>query len=606
MTSRRSYRERFSDEARAVKFALEQLLTEALSKLVDDGFLPSDGELPAATIEQCRDPSLGDFASPVALGLARAARKPPREIAVAIVDALPANPIIDAIDIAGPGFINFRLANSAFQALVETILSDPDDFGRSQRNQGRRVQVEFVSANPTGPLHVGHGRGAAYGTVVADLLAAVGYEVEREYYVNDAGRQMDILAVSVWLRFLEAQGGHIDFPQNAYQGQYIADIAESLTDRGTGIEIGTGSSVVAPDTTAAFPPATGDAEADIDRLIAHAQVVLGKQGWRSLGNRALAAILSDIEQDLSEFGVHFDVWCSERSLVDSGALQRALAALEENGDVYRDGGALWFRSTKFGDEKDRVLVRENGQSTYFASDVAYHLDKLERGFDYLIDVWGADHHGYISRVKGSLAGLGRDPNALTILLVQFANLFRDGQKVAMSTRSGQFVTLRELRDEVGNDAARFFYIMRKCDQHLDFDLDLAKSRSNDNPVYYIQYAHARVSSVLRQVTEKGIEWCDEKGWAQASALEETHEIELLKSLARFPEVIESAATQFEPHQLAFYLRDVANGFHTYYNAHQFLVDDPRLRDARIGLARATQTVIRNGLGLLGVSAPETM
>jgi arginyl-tRNA synthetase len=352
--------------------------------------------------------------------------------------------------------------------------------------------------------------------------------------------------------------------------------------------------------------ATDDAEQSIDSLIDHARTTLGPTNWRTMADHALDAIRGDIEDDLADFGVNFDVWFSERSLVTSGALARALEQLDANGHTYEQGGAVWFRSTTFGDEKDRVLVRENGQSTYFASDVAYHLNKLERGFDELIDVWGADHHGYISRVRGSLEGLGREPSALRVLLVQFANLFRGGEKVAMSTRSGQFVTLRELRHEVGRDAARFFYIVRKSDQHLDFDLDLAKSRSNENPVYYIQYAFARVASVLRELADKGNTWSDGQGIAAASGLAQPHEMTLLKTLARYPEVVESAALQHEPHQVAFYLRDVANDFHTYYNAHKFLVDDLATRDARIGLARATQTVIRNGLGLLGVSAPESM
>ncbi|MFT5394723.1 MAG: arginyl-tRNA synthetase [Gammaproteobacteria bacterium] len=580
-----------------MKLALEQLLTQALDRLTELGFLPTDGDRPPLLIERCRDASHGDFACPVAMSLARIARRAPREIAAAIVDALPANDFIEGVDIAGPGFINFRFAPAAFHALVGTILNADKAYGRSSTHAGRRVQVEFVSANPTGPLHVGHGRGAAYGAVVAQLLRAVGCEVECEYYVNDAGRQMDILGVSVWLRYLGRDGAQVPFPANAYQGDYISDIARALATR-------PGLDLDAP--LDALPVATDDAEQSIDALIDHARTTLGATNWRTMADHALDAIRGDIEDDLADFGVNFDVWFSERSLVTSGALARALEQLDANGHTYEQGGAVWFRSTTFGDEKDRVLVRENGQSTYFASDVAYHLNKLERGFDELIDVWGADHHGYISRVRGSLEGLGREPSALRVLLVQFANLFRGGEKVAMSTRSGQFVTLRELRHEVGRDAARFFYIVRKSDQHLDFDLDLAKSRSNENPVYYIQYAFARVASVLRELADKGTTWSDDQGIAAASGLTQPHEIALLKTLGRYPEVVENAAMQHEPHQVAFYLRDVANDFHTYYNAHKFLVDDLATRDARIGLARATQTVIRNGLGLLGVSAPESM
>lgn len=581
-----------------MKAQLERLIENGLSELVSAGFLPADTELPAVVIEHCRDPSHGDFACPIAMGLARAARKPPREIAERLVNALANNTLVDRIDVAGPGFINFSLAPSAFQGLVEAVLDAPEQYGRSTVHAGHKVQVEFVSANPTGPLHVGHGRGAAYGAVVANLLRAVGYDVSSEYYVNDAGRQMDILAASVWLRVIEQTGHAFEFPSNAYQGRYIREMATAL--------YANAGSELNPPEALPLPRVADDPEADIDGIIFHARTVLGER-WRMVSQHALDGILADIRDDLEAFGVHFDVWFSERSLVDTGALERALASLKTHGHVYRDGGALWFRSTEFGDEKDRVLVRENGQSTYFASDVAYHLDKFERGFETLIDIWGADHHGYISRVKGSLAGLGRDPDALQILLVQFANLFRGGEKVAMSTRSGEFVTLRELRSEVGNDAARFFYVMRKSDQHLDFDLDLAKSRSNDNPVYYIQYAHARVASVLRQLEEsgspppKGTE-----GAEHAGLLAEPQELELLKTLSRLPEVVESAAQSYEPHQLAFYLRDVANDFHTYYNAHTFLVDEPKLRAARIALARTTQTVIRNGLSLLGVSAPDLM
>lgn len=581
-----------------MKAELERLIENALAQLADAGFLPADTALPPVTIERCRDPSHGDFACPIAMGLARLARKPPREIAEKLVVALDGDPLVESVSIAGPGFINFSLAPTAFQDLVQAILTDPDAYGRSNAYAGQKVQVEFVSANPTGPLHIGHGRGAAYGAVVAELLKAVGHEVSTEYYVNDAGRQMDILAASVWLRFVEQRGHAFDFPSNGYQGSYIHDLAETLPREA--IER------LTPAQALPFPRNTENPEADIDGIIAHARAVLG-EGWHVVSRHALDGILADIHDDLGEFGVHFDVWFSERSLMDNGALERALAGLETHGHVYRDGGALWFRSTEFGDEKDRVLVRENGQSTYFASDVAYHLNKLERGFEKLIDVWGADHHGYISRVKGSMAGLGRDPETLHVLLVQFANLLRGGEKVAMSTRSGEFVTLRELRGEVGNDAARFFYVMRKSDQHLDFDLDLAKSRSNDNPVYYIQYAHARVSSVLRQLEEGGSPRPQgTEGAEHRHLLSEPRELELLKTLSRLPEVVESAAQSFEPHQLAFYLRDVANDFHTYYNAHTFLVDVPTLRAARIALARATQAVIRNGLSLLGVSAPDQM
>lgn len=582
-----------------LKAELELLVQTGLAELVSAEFLPSGTELPPVTIERCRDPSHGDFACPIAMALARVARKSPREIAARLIQALGQSELVASVELAGPGFVNFTMAAAAFQSVIKTILSDPAGYGRSQRYAGRKVQVEFVSANPTGPLHVGHGRGAAYGSVVATLLQAVGHDVTKEYYVNDAGRQIDILTLSVWLRFLASIGRTVEFPASGYQGDYIRHIAASLQPAIDG--------ELAPPAATALKGEGLNADADLDGLIADGRAILSETVWRAISEHTLNQITMDIRQDLTEFGVNFDVWFSERSLLSSGAMERALAALKQNGHVYESSGATWFRSTNFGDEKDRVLVRENGQSTYFASDIAYHLNKMERGFDRLIDVWGADHHGYVARVRGSMEGLAADPNRLTVLLVQFANLFRSGEKAAMSTRSGEFVTLRELREEVGNDAARFFYVMRKNDQHLDFDLDLAKSRSNDNPVYYIQYAHARISSVMRQIKGQGERVpAGTDGTEHASRLVEPQEIALLKTLSRFPEVVESAALQYEPHQLAFYLREAAHDFHTYYNAHAFLDNTCALRNARVALARATQTVIRNGLTILGVSTPDLM
>jgi len=461
-----------------------------------------------------------------------------------------------------------------------------------------------VSANPTGPLHVGHGRGAAYGAVVADLLEAVGYDVHREYYVNDAGRQMDILGTSVWLRYLELCGEALTFPSNGYRGDYVWDIAATLhREHGDDYRHPAGEVYegVPPDA-----PDGGDKEAHIDALIVSAKRLLGDNRYRYVFELGLNTILDDIRDDLGLFGVNYQEWYSERSLVESGAVNKAVDRLREAGHLYEKGGAWWFRSTDFGDEKDRVVVRENGQTTYFASDIAYHMDKLDRGFDRVIDVWGADHHGYVPRVRAALQAMGEDASRLDVLLVQFAVLYRGGEKVQMSTRSGEFVTLRELRKEVGRDAARFFYVMRKCEQHMDFDLDLAKSQSSDNPVYYVQYAHARIHAVLRQAAERLLDVSPSDGLANLDRLVEDHELALLKELSRYPEVVESAALNEEPHQLTHYLRELANGFHTYYNAHQFLVDDVALRDARIKLILATREVLRNGLNLLGVSAPEQM
>ncbi len=585
-----------------MKHHLEALIREALQSLKAGGNLPADADA-AFVIERARDKQHGDFASNVALLLAKPARRKPREIAELLLGALPVSPQVAKVEIAGPGFINFFLTPQAFHGAVGTILEQGEAFGRSTLGSGRRVQVEFVSANPTGPLHVGHGRGAAYGAVVANLLAATGHQVHREYYVNDAGRQMDILATSVWLRYLELCGEAFGFPSNGYKGAYVFDIAADV-HRVHGDALRHPAAAVFEDVAEDAP--AGDKEAHIDGLIANAKALLGTERYRTVFDLGLDTILADIRDDLQAFGVTYDEWYSERSLTDSGAVERVIERLQASGHVYEQEGALWFRSSAFGDEKDRVLVRDNGQKTYFASDIAYHADKLERGFHRVIDVWGADHHGYVPRVKAALAALGDDPARLDVLLVQFAVLYRGGEKVQMSTRSGEFVTLRELRDEVGRDAARFFYVMRKCEQHMDFDLDLAKSQSADNPVYYIQYAHARVCSVERQLRERGLQWDREAGVAGLDRLAESHEQELLVALTRYPEVVEAAALAHEPHQLVHYLRELANGLHTYYNAHQFLVEDASLRDARLTLIFAVRQVIANGLALLDVSAPEAM
>lgn len=585
-----------------VRAALEQLIAQAI--LDPDTF--SDG-LPEPQIERTRDDSHGDFATNAAMVLAKRARTKPRALAERIVAALPDSAFIERVEIAGPGFINFHLAADAFHAQVAEIIAQGPSFGRSRLGAGKRVQVEFVSANPTGPLHVGHGRGAAYGAVVADLLEAVGFDVHREYYVNDAGRQMDILCASVWLRYLELCGETLRFPSNGYKGDYVWDIAASLhREHGDDYRVAADLVMAGLPADAIAGEPNGDKEAHIDGVIANAKRLLGDNRYRFVFELGLNTILDDIRQDLGEFGAHYQEWYSERTLTESGAVNRAIERLRAAGHLYTQAGALWFRSSAFGDEKDRVLVRENGQTTYFASDIAYHMDKLERGFERVIDVWGADHHGYVPRVKAALTALGDAAERLDVLLVQFAVLYRGGEKVQMSTRSGEFVTLRQLRKEVGRDAARFFYVMRRCEQHMDFDLDLAKSQSADNPVYYCQYAHARVESVLRQAADRGILVEPSPGIRHLDRLGEPHELALLKILPRYPEVVEAAALGHEPHLLTTYLRELANAFHTYYNAHQFLVDDDALRDARIKLILAVRQVLRNGLGLIGVSAPEQM
>lgn len=586
-----------------MKNLIQQLVLQSLATIAAEGVIGED-QIPQPIIERTRDPSHGDFACNVAMVLSKAARRKPRDLAEKLIAALPASDIIVKVEIAGPGFINFTLQEGAYRGVVSQVLEQGHGFGRSALGQGKRVQVEFVSANPTGPLHVGHGRGAAYGAAVADLLQAVGYDVHREYYVNDAGRQMDILAASVWLRYLELCDERFDFPANGYRGDYVWDIAATLHREHADAYRHSADEVF--DGVPADEPAGGDKEKHIDGLIEQAKRLLGDNRYRYLFELALNTILDDIRDDLAQFGVTYQEWYSERSLMDSGAVNITLQRLRDSGHVYEKGGALWFKSTDFGDEKDRVVVRDNGQTTYFASDIAYHIDKLERGFERVIDVWGADHHGYVPRVKAAMQAVGDDPSRLDVLLVQFAILYRGGERVQMSTRSGSFVTLRELRKEVGSDAARFFYVMRKCEQHMDFDLDLAKSQSSDNPVYYVQYAHARVCSVLRQAAEKGISVDITAGEENLHRLIETHEQDLLKTLARYPEVVESAALNEEPHQLTHYVRELANDFHTYYNAHQFLVEDGALRDGRIKLILAVRQVLKNGLNLLGVSAPEKM
>ena len=602
-----------------MKEHIRSLLAQALAALRDEGDLALD-PLPEIPVERSRGDGHGDFASPVALALARAARRKPREIAERIVARLPKSPSIASVTIAGPGFINFSVAAEAFASVVRRILGEGARFARPAFGEGRRVQVEFVSSNPTGPLHVGHGRGAAYGASVVNLLEAAGYDVQREYYVNDAGRQMHILALSVWLRYLERRGQAVPFPSNGYRGAYVREIAAAL-EREAGGDFAVDAEALmhgvpplapaepAPGSTggagSADEPDGGDREAHVDALIARARSLLGAQRYDRVFALARETEVADIRCDLEEFGVTFDEWFSERSLVDAGDVGRAVERLRERGHVYEHEGALWFRSTAFGDEKDRVLVRENGESTYFASDVAYAANKFERGFERAIYVWGADHHGYIARVKAAVEALGYDREAVEILIVQFAVLYRGGERVQMSTRSGEFVTLRELREEVGADAARFFYVMRRCEQHLDFDLELAKSQSSDNPVYYVQYAHARISSVLRQCAERGMV----PGTGPEAALDTLVEIEpaaLMRTLAKYPEVLENAARGLEPHQLAAYLRELATQLHGFYNAHTFLVADDMVRGARLSLAVATRTVLADGLALLGVSAPETM
>jgi arginyl-tRNA synthetase len=585
-----------------LKSDLERLLREALRTLVP-GVLNEAVDPSLVVVERARDAQHGDFQSNIAMRLAKPARKNPRELAQAIVQALPKSDLLAGADVAGAGFINFRLAPDAWFAALKKIASEGDAFGRSKIGAGRKVMVEFVSANPTGPMHVGHGRGAAYGATLANLLDATGHSVYREYYVNDAGRQIDILAVSVYLRYLELCGEPSVFPSNGYKAPYILPVAKALHDK-------RGDVLRRPsaDVAAGAPPdaPAGDKDKHIDGLIENARKLLGAPEFDFIVLFARDAMLSDIRNDLDEFRVTFDHWYSERDLNKSGAVDKALSELRKSGRVFEKDGAQWFRSTEFGDDEDRVVVRANGEKTYFASDIAYHFDKRQRGHDLLIDVWGADHHGYVSRVRGALVALGNPGDCFEVCLMQLVSLFRGGEKLSMGKREGNFVTLRDLRNEVGNDAARFFYLMRSHDQALDFDLELAKSRSNENPVYYVQYAHARVASVMKELGARGFTHDAANGAANLSRLTAPHEQAVISALSKYPESIEHAALARTPHSLVHYLRDLANSLHTYYNAEKWIVEDAGLRDARITLVLAVQQVVRNGLGILGVSAPDSM
>ncbi|QFY42115.1 arginine--tRNA ligase [Candidatus Methylospira mobilis] len=586
-----------------MKYRLESLLSAAVSRLESEG-LAFAGEAVPVRVERVREAQHGDFSTNLAMALAKQGGVNPRMLAERIIAALPANDLYTRVEIAGPGFINFFVGSGRQLQLIGQVLDAGKQYGLSQIGAGKSVLIEYVSANPTGPLHVGHGRGAAYGSVVANLLNAAGFRVHREYYVNDAGRQMDILAASVWLRYLQDSGAGFVFPSNGYRGEYVRDIAADLKARYADRFVYPLAQAVA-----GLPrdePQGGDKEAHIDAWVALAKITLGTEDYRLLFDAGLNSILADIRDDLAEFGVEYQTWFSERSLVDEGAVTEALNRLEASGYLYEQDGARWFASSRLGDEKDRVVVRENGQMTYFAADIAYHMNKLDRQFDHIINIWGADHHGYIPRVRAALEAMGGDPAKLEVLLVQFAVLYRGEERVQMSTRSGEFVTLRQLRNEVGKDAARFFYVMRKADQHMDFDLKLATSRTNENPVYYVQYAHARICSVFRQLDEKG--WARDiaLGMASLERLTETHESALITLLESYPERLEAAALQKAPHHLINYLRELAAALHTYYNAHQFLVEDAALREARLLLIAAVRQVIVNGLDLLDIAAPESM
>lgn len=586
-----------------MKQTLKALLEQAVISLKEEGIL--DQTLtPVISIESTRDSSHGDFSSNLALILAKSAKTTPKVLALKITEVLPKESALAKVEIAGPGFINFFINPDAVFQIVLQIHQQGWQFGLSKIGAGKKIQVEFVSANPTGPLHVGHGRGAAYGSAVASLLEAIGFEVHREYYINDAGRQMDILTTSIWLRYLEECGEVVVFPSNGYRGEYIREIAWKLHNSAQN-EYRHPAKLVLEDIPA-DEGLGGDKEAHIDALILRTKTLLGTLHYQDVFQAGLKVILNDIKVDLNEFGIDYKTWFSERELIENGAIKKVLKNLQEKGYLYNKAGAIWFKSTKLGDEKDRVVVRDNGQTTYFASDIAYHINKLERGYDQIINIWGADHHGYIPRINAALLALDADPKKLKVLLVQFAVLYKGDEKVPMSTRSGEFITLRQLRGEVGKDAARFFYLMRRCEQQIDFDLKLASSKTNENPVFYVQYAHARICSVLRQLDEQGLERDLNLGMENLKLLTQSDEITLLKTLSSYAEVLEKAALNYEPHQLIHYLRKLANDFHSYYNGYQFLVDKADLRNARLNLITAIKQILANGLNLLGIHSPEAM
>ncbi len=537
----------------------------------------------------------GEYSSNAALLLSKKMGQPPRVIAQAIVDKLTPHASVARVEIAGPGFINFFLASEAFWQAIRQLWQQPKAFCQATIGQNQRIHLEYVSVNPTGPLHVGHGRNAVFGSALSNILQAAGFEVWQEYYVNDAGRQMQILALSVWLRYLQACGDQIALPANAYQGDYINDIAQNLLKEH-------GRSLYA-----AFEPPSqqDDIEAAMDGMIKNACQKIGEAAFLQIIDVALDYICLDIKDDLQKLGIK-QHWFSERSLVDGGAVQKALDTLQAKDALYTsDDGAIWFKASAYGDDKDRVLVRTNGQYTYFAVDLAYHHHKMQLGFDKVLDVFGSDHHGYVARIEAGLKAMGLDASSYRAFLVQFATLFRGDKRLQMSTRSGSFVTLRQLIEEIGVDATRFFYVMRKCEQHMEFDIELAKRHSKDNPVYYIQYAHARIHSVLREATSQKL-LMTALDDVDLALLDSCYENDLMRLLMRYPEYIETSAAQFEPHQIAWYLRELANLFHTYYNAQVFVSADSALTQARLALIKSVQVVLAHGLGLLGVQAPERM
>ena len=547
-------------------------------------------------LERTKDKKFGDFSSNIALRLGKKLKRPPLDIANEIVGLISKKSLLEKIIVEGPGFINFYLSDNAYYQEIIKIINSANKYGLSNIGKNINVIIEYVSANPTGPLHVGHGRHAAYGASVANLLKATGHNVFQEYYINDAGRQIDILTISVILRCLEINKINVPYPNNAYQGKYIVDIAREVNK-----EYNESLTKYSKNICNEISIFKGNEENLLDHIIIKINDFISSEIFNNIKNIALELVTNDIKKDLNEFGVKYDKWYSEKNLTPT-KIKNTISVLEKNNYVYKKDGATWFKSSDLGDEKDRVLIKKNGSRTYFASDIAYHLDKIQRGFNYLVNIFGADHHGYVPRIKASLEALDEKKDIIEINIVQFVALYRGTTKTQMSTRSGQYVTLRELRNEVGNDAARFFYIFRSNDQHLNFDLELAKTQTNDNPVYYIQYAYARISSLLNNVD------IDKKNLCEISLSNLCTETEknLIIIASKYPEIIESSSANRAPHQLAHYLRDLAAAFHTFYNSERILCDNNAMKQSRLFLCLAVKIILKNGLSTLGVSAPKTM
>lgn len=549
-----------------MKAGVVRIIKDAIDGARSEGVIKS-GQTVGIVLDKPKKEEFGDFSTNIAMLLAPHEKKAPRDIARALADRISANPAVEKCEVAGPGFINIFLKKSFWLGILEDIIKSGPGYGRSDIGKGRKVQVEFVSANPTGPLHIGHGRGAAVGDALSNILKAAGYQVSKEYYINDAGRQVLILGESVRLRMEELQGKAVEFPQDFYKGEYIKEIAAEYLEK-----------FGSPDSP-------------------------GAPSFKDFGSKAM---LENIKKDLLDFGIEFDSWFSEKSLDDTGRVNATIEELRQKGFVFESEGALWFRTTDFGDDKDRVLIKADGERTYFASDIAYHRDKIERGFDALVNIWGADHHGYEGRIRALIKALGHDDSVLKIIFIQLVALLRGGVPVAMGKREGEFVTLRQVMDEVGKDACRFFFLMRRSDAQLDFDLDLAKSQAPENPVYYVQYCHARIKSIISFALEKGSALPGHFDAALLSRLDQKEEAEIIRHLGSFGEVVERSAEAMEPHRVTFYLMDLAALFHPYYNKNRVVTDDPELTAARLLLCNAVATVTANGLALLGVSAPEKM